>query len=51
MATVVASPSAFRRRQIAIDRMLIHVVERGSAGQPAALFLHGWRRIGRRSRR
>ena len=42
MATVVASPSAFRRRQIAIDRTLIHVVERGTAGRPAALFLHGW---------
>jgi pimeloyl-ACP methyl ester carboxylesterase len=42
MATVAASPSAFRRRQIAIDRNLIHVVERGNAGRPAALFLHGW---------
>jgi pimeloyl-ACP methyl ester carboxylesterase len=42
MATVVASPSAFRRRQIAVDNILIHVVERGNAGQPAALFLHGW---------
>lgn len=42
MTTVAASPSAFRRRQVAVDNLLVHVVERGDAARPATLFLHGW---------
>ncbi|HEY6510825.1 MAG TPA: alpha/beta hydrolase [Burkholderiaceae bacterium] len=42
MTTVAASPSAFQRRQVAVDNILIHVVEHGDPARPATLFLHGW---------
>ncbi|HEU5293363.1 MAG TPA: alpha/beta hydrolase [Burkholderiaceae bacterium] len=39
MATAAA---AFRHRQIVLDGLSIHAVERGPANRPAVLFLHGW---------
>src|SRR5262245_32233278 len=42
MVTAAAGAAAFRHRQILLDRLLIHTVERGPSNRPAVLFLHGW---------